>query len=505
FGYVGYEAPCGNFIYTAYAAPTSAVMSGYNYIDGWIAKGTDWPSVAVSGPEGMIKQASQLVVPRLLWLSNDKLYINTYWNTATSVYIEPGDTVTIVSGNLVHSITVDNLSARLYAEQEIVAGIAPAAASLRIVPEKDRAAWKQVTASPSGGYAATNPYQTRSSSNCNMTTKDVNLVFGDYGRVYLQHADGNEVFITFYNRMLRIFDNANIVRVSGFPMRALDWTDILPVGTPTVTVKYTPKPGQTGAGTGTINLPVVGWTSDILLKLDSNPAVGALIRAGGSIEATYQEGALGMTRPVTLTLNPLPLEFGIWVSDEDTVAAIGPVHWQGPDSAVLVQHGTIDWVGKATLLSPAVSTPFPYSGSVAYPPVQFIRSGSVVPLVPGSTGTISFVDPLGNEVYTTWGVTDNPYIVKIRQPLRHGDTLVCGTVKPPEGLPASVVVNLHDVTDNEDVLFASGMSDSAGWFCIEVNPPLYMGQVLLGEVNGFRSQLVIVGPPPRAWLPLVTR
>ena len=33
-------------------------------------------------------------------------------------------------------------------------------------------------------------------------------------------------------------------------MRSLYWPDILPVETRSVTVKYTPKAGQAGAGTG---------------------------------------------------------------------------------------------------------------------------------------------------------------------------------------------------------------------------------------------------------------
>jgi hypothetical protein len=124
--------------------------------------------------------------------------------------------------------------------------------------------------------------------------------------------------------------------------------------------------------------------------------------------------------------------------------------------------------------------------------------------VPGSTGKVSFVDPLGNEVYTTWGVTDFAYIAKIGR-LRDGDTKVCGTVKPPSGFSAAVTVNIHDVTNNEDVLLASGSSDDAGLFCIPVNPPLVMGQVLLAEANGIRGQPAVVGPPPRAYLPMLFR
>ena len=68
-----------------------------------------------------------------------------------------------------------------------------------------------------------------------------------------------------------------------------------------------------------------------------------------------------------------------------------------------------------------------------------------------------------------------------------------------------MTVNIHDVTNNEDVLLASGSSDDAGLFCIPVNPPLYMGQVLLAEVNGLRGQPVVVGPPPRAYMPILRR
>jgi hypothetical protein len=506
FGYAGYEAPCGNFVYTAYAAPTNAVMSGFNYVDGWMATGVEQPTVAVSGPGGTVKQAAAPAVPRLFWLTSDKLYVNTYYNAATSVYIDPGDTVTIASGGRVHTIPVDALAARLYAEQDIVAGTAPAGAVLRVVLEKDRAAWKQVTATAGGVYAAANPYATRSSTTCAVTTKTENLNFGDYGRVYYRHPDGNDVFITFYNRMIRGFENANIVTVSGFVMRAMGWKDILPVTTRSVTVRFTPKPGQEGAGTGSINFPTTfeGKTSNILLKLDSDPTVNALIRPAGSLVANYLEGADGMTLPVTLTMNPVPLVIGSPDTDTYTVAAVGPVHWMGQDSAALAPYGRIDWAGKATLSSPTASTPYPYSSTVAYPPVQFIRSGAVVPLVPGSTGLISFVDPLGNEIYTSWGVTDFPYITRLNN-LWKGDTLVCGTVKAPAGFPANVTVRIHDVTLGEDLLFATGTSDAQGNFCIAVDPPLYLGQVLLGEVNGMRGQPVVVGQVFRVYLPLVVR
>ncbi len=160
FGYVGYEAPCGNFVYTAYAAPIAAAMSGFNYVDGWMATGLEQPTVAVSAAGGAVKQAAQPATKRLFWLLYDKLYVNTYYNAATSVYIDPGDTVTVASGGRVHTIPVDDLEARLYAEQDIVAGKAPANTVLRVIPEQDRAAWKQIQASAGGTYAAANPYLT---------------------------------------------------------------------------------------------------------------------------------------------------------------------------------------------------------------------------------------------------------------------------------------------------------------------------------------------------------
>jgi hypothetical protein len=505
FGYAGYETPCGNFVYTAFASPSTAVMSGFPYLDGWIARGTDWPSIAVFGPQGETKQPPEPVAPRLLWLVKDKLFVNTYFNTATSVYIEPGDTVTVASGRGVSAILVDDLEARLYAEKDIVAGKAPPGASLRVVPEKDRASWKQATAGTGGGYAAANPYATRSATTCAVTTKTQNLAFGDYGRVYLSHADGNEVFTTFFNRRMTVFENANVVTVAGFPMRAIDWPDLLPTAKRVVTAQYTPRDGAAGEGSGVGDLPttIEGRSGDIALKLDDDPTTNALIRAGGELVARFDEGPLGLTRPVTLTLSDLPLVIGSPDTDTHTVAAVGPVRWGGPDSVALAPYGIVDWTGKAELQSPDLTTPFPYTGSVAYPPVQFKQRNAVVPLASGSTGAVSFVDPLGNEVYTSWGVTDFPYLVRIA-PLREGDTRVCGAVKPPAGFPAAVRVNIHDVTNNEDTLLASGASDGDGAFCILVDPPLYMGQVLLGEVNGLRGQPVVVGPPVVGWLPLLS-
>ncbi len=142
--------------------------------------------------------------PVPVWLGNDQLWINTYYNTsaapkASSVYMEPGDVVTIVSGGRTSTIQVNQLTARLYANQSIVAGNAPAGATLRVVPEKDRASSTQLTSLAGGGYAATGPY-TSISDQCDQSSKTGDLNFGDNGRVFLLHPDGNQVFTTFYTR-----------------------------------------------------------------------------------------------------------------------------------------------------------------------------------------------------------------------------------------------------------------------------------------------------------------
>jgi len=465
------------------------------------------PSISVAASDGSPKQSQEQTSPRLLWLVKDKLYVNTYYNAATSVYILPGDVVTILSGGQTNTIPVDKLVARLYADKDLVAGEAPASAPVRVVPEKDRASRKEVVANATGGFAAANPYTVQNAANCSESAKSESLAFGDIGRVFVRHPDGNEVFTTFYTRALHALENEDIVWLTGFVLRGIDWPDILPGATRSATVAYAPSPDATGSGSGQGNIPGSGQgkTADIHVYLDAAPTVEAVIRSGGTITATYLEGANTLTRPVTLTLRSLALLTASPDTDVNTIAGVGPINWLGPDTAALADYGTIDWSGKADLKTPLTSSAaIPHGTTTAYPPVQFKSGTTVIPLQPDYRGTVSFVDPLGNEIYTWWGVTNLAYQVQITRRPWVGDTKVCGKVKPPAGFPAAVAVNVHDLTGNPvDTIIGTGTSDDQGLFCVNVSPPLHAGQVILAEVSGSWSQPAVATIP--VFLPLVQR
>jgi hypothetical protein len=155
----------------------------------------------------------------------------------------------------------------------------------------------------------------------------------------------------------------------------------------------------------------------------------------------------------------------------------------------------VDWAAKADLKVPlTASIVIPHSDSTASPAVQFKSGSNVILLNPDYRGTVSFVDPLGNEIYIWWGVTGFSYEVKISGHPRVGDTQVCGRIKVPSGFPMVVAVNIHDLTYNpQDTIIGTGMTDDQGLFCLAITPPpLYQGQVLLAEVLGSWSQPVVV-------------
>ena len=61
-------------------------------------QGTDSAHSRRVRPGGRSEAGRRTGRPAALWLISERLYVNTYFNAATSVYIEPGDTVTVVSG-----------------------------------------------------------------------------------------------------------------------------------------------------------------------------------------------------------------------------------------------------------------------------------------------------------------------------------------------------------------------------------------------------------------------
>lgn len=478
FGYIGHEDARGNFVYVAAAAPINQVMVDYPFLEGWIADGTIRPAITLQGSTGNVKQQAT-AAPTVLYMTTQKLYINTYYQMQTSQFIVPGDSVSIVAGGKTYTIPVDRLTAYLNTDTNTIDGEAPAGANIRTVPLDDRAARREVVADSNGIFSAGNPFTSFSNSSCSETTKVEDFTPGDSGRVYVRHSDGNEVFVS-YGRSMHVLENENYVEVYPFVMRDLDWSS-----TPQRMITVTVTPRQGSPATVQVNSSVMqsGKTQVYVTTGAQNQKV--LIRVGDTISVGFDEGPSGSTRPVILSMNSIALVTGTPDVDTNTLAGVGPKGWPG----------------QATINPPPTVKPtsIPPSSYTAYTPVSFVEStGSLKPLLQGYSGQVSFSDTTGHRIWTAWAVTAYP--VKITGWPRQGDTRVCGKA-PPGG-----TVRIHDVTiEGQDTVIGTGTADSAGNYCVTVSPPLYEGEVLMAEVDGSFSQPVIVRRVQVILIPYLTK
>jgi hypothetical protein len=478
FGYAGYEDAHGNFIYMAYAAPVGYVMADFPFVEGWAADGAVQATVRVQDSSGSEKQPATAASQVLGWLTGQKLFINVYYNQVTSQFVAPGDTVTIVSGSQTHIIRVDRITTSVDTEADVISGGAPAGATVRVVPAEDRSARREVVVDASGAYRAGNPFTYFTNSSCAETTKNEDFTLGKFGRVYVRHDDGNEVFAAFYTRSMNVNENENYLELYPFVLRGLDWWQT-PVRS--VATTLTPRQGSpTTVNTNSTN------SANGLTKISIADSQGqkVLIRAGDSLSATFDEGPNGVTRQASLAMSSLPLITGSPDTDTSTLAGIGPLNWYGYASLT---------AGSATYYA---GFPYPRTYS-AWGPIQFLKAGNVpVTLVPGYSGNVTFIDTASNRVWIAWGVTTFP--VKIIGWLRPGDAQVCGKA------PAGSTVHIYDVTDGTlDHLIGTSTADAQGQFCVAVSPPLYANQVVMAEASGVFSQPVVILPP--VFLPILWR
>ncbi|MDP2659756.1 MAG: hypothetical protein Q8R28_03410 [Dehalococcoidia bacterium] len=477
FGYAGYEDLRGNFVYIAMAAPTNHIMSDYPFLQGWIADGTVRPAITLRDSTGNIKQ-EVTASPIVMYLANQKLYMNTYYHIQTSQFIVPGDSVTIVSGGQTSSIQVDRVTGYVNTDANTVDGEAPAGASVRVVPLDDRAARREVVADSSGVYSAGSPFTSLSNSTCAESPKTEDFTPGDSGRVYVRHPDGNEVFAS-YGRSMHVLENENYLEIYPFVARDLDWST-----TPSraITVTVTPKLASPVTVQANSQASRSGKTQ--VRVTTGTPSQKVLIRFGDSVAVSFYEGPVGLTRQVTLSMNSLALVTGAPDVDTNTLGGVGPKGW--PGRATLNPPPTV----KPTAIQPSDYT--------AYSPVSFLdSSGSLKPLLQGYSGLVSFSDTRGHRIWIAWAVTAYP--VKITGWLKPGDTQVCGKA-PPGG-----AVRIHDVTlEGQDIVIATGTADAQGNYCVTVSA-LYEDQVLMAESDGTFSQPVIVRRVQRIFMPYLAK
>lgn len=100
FGYAGYEDPRGNFIYMAFAAQANYVMIDYPLVEGWVANGLVRPAITVRDSANQVKHQA-VETPMVVYLTNQKIYLNTYYVHFTTSYVAAGDKVQVNTGTTV--------------------------------------------------------------------------------------------------------------------------------------------------------------------------------------------------------------------------------------------------------------------------------------------------------------------------------------------------------------------------------------------------------------------
>ena len=475
FGYLGFEDARGNFVYRSFAAPSYEVMVDYPQVEGWLADGTSGADVAVRDAAGNVKHQAT-AQPLLAWLSGQKLYSNVFFQTPTTAFAGPGDSVTVSHPGRSATIPVAPLAAYLDTDREEVAGDATPGRALRVIPAGDRTTHRELNADADGKFRAGQPFRAVSSTSCAESDRTLDFDPGDSGRVYADVADGDKLFAG-YGRSIHVNLNENYFELYQFPTRDIDWAT---VAGRTTAITVTPR-----AGGATVTASVkadAGRAGKTRVTLLGASGERVILRAGDVIRAQFDEGPAGTLRPVTIDFT-LPLATGSPDLTSHTLAGVGPKGWGG--RATLTGQTAAN---KPWLLSD------PYT---AYSPVQFTRTAGSIPLAQGYAGTVSFSDGRGRRVWAAWAATAFP--VKINGWPRPDDTVVCGTAQP------GATVRIHDVTvETQDVVIGSVPADAAGSYCSAV-VPLKKNQVLLAEADGVYSQPTVIGGGNRVLIATLTR
>jgi hypothetical protein len=482
FGYASYEDPHANVVYEDFAATRHDVMAHFPYVEGWVTDGTVRPSITIKDASAdLLGQVT--ATPELLYLINQKLYINVYYSVVTPSFIDPGDTVSITAGSQTATIPVDDLTTYPNTDSATVVGVAPAGTTVLTVPDNFKTASKSVSVGSTGAYAIGNPFNNFADSTCSTTSWTETFSPGNTGRTYLTHADGNRVFAV-WGRSLHVNENEAFLDLYLYPTQNLSWSWTPSRSPVTATVTLTPA----GGSPVSVQCVSTGCPPDYTLAdhaqvtITNNTGQKVIIRAGDSVSATFVEGVGSTLRPVTLTLSAIPLVTGSPDPISSTLAGVGPP----------------SWTGQALLNAPPSANPvaIPARSITAYSPLSFtgITSGAIK-LVQGYSGTVSFTDTFGDRVWSAWAVTAFP--VRITSFPLPGQTVVCGTAGPN-----SAITILDVSTQPNQIPIGTGPADSQGNWCVTVSPPLYKLQVIVAEDgSGDVSQPVVVGGAYIIYLP----
>ncbi len=488
FGTLGFEDPKGNYVYIGFAAPTADVMTHYPFIEGWVANSTDTATVTLLDSTGTVKD-QQTVSPILIYLGAFQLYVNSYFNVTPSQNIAPGDVVTVTAPGVSLRIPVDEIGGQLNADADFISGQAPPGSTVKVIPQKNPTAYFQATVSGNGSFMTGSPFVT-TDGGCNQGTWTPVFNIGDGGRIYVLHADGTRVF-TYYGRAISVNENERYVELWLYYTHGIDW-DNATGRTLTVTL----SPAQ-GTPVVTVASNTGGNGSDYI-KLDATKLANwPNVQARDTVTATFTEGPDGgPTQMATINFASIPLLTGSGNLDNSTLGGAAPAPWWGVASLLTVASNPV---------------PIPPRQYAAYGPLQFFSGSNKtpIPLGQGYGGQVSMTDAWNyvatdastHRVWIAWAITVIP--VEIIGYLRPGDTVVCGKGPP------NVAINIYDVTNNATgltIILGSGSTDSTGHFCVTVNAPLYLGQVVMAGTpppdNNLSQPVVVLNP---IFLPIVYR
>jgi hypothetical protein len=480
FGYVLYEDPHGNSPYFDFAAPRVDVMANFPYVEGWMAVGTSNPIVSSVDANHVVKSPATPASLVLVWLNNQQLFLNTYFNQVPAQFNATGDTVTVsqtlLSGaTRTDNVTVDSLTTYVNTDASTIVGTTSAGTTVRMIPYYAKSVYQTAVADSTGNYTVANPFLNYNDSTCSTGSTTQTFSPGNAGRTYITHGDGNQVFAN-WGRAMHILENSNQVELYLYPLQNVDMLTTSSNGyTSTVAVTTT-----VGTSVSYVDSLTGGQTAYVKAFITDSGHNAFPIQNGADVVVSFVEGPPGgPLRPATISLGAVPLITAAPDFTKNTLAGTGPPSWPG-QTIMTVPNG-------------AAPVSIPARGSSAWGPFSFSLKISQ-----GDTFTVSFSDGQSNRVWNVWTATSYP--VEISPQPKVGDLTVCGTAQP------NASVTLLNVSDGVHQYQIGGPAtvSGVGQYCITVNSstPLYRGEVVQVLANGTYSQPVVV-IAVAAFLPVV--
>jgi len=184
-------------------------MVDYPFLEGFVSDGTVQPSITILDKDGATKQQAT-ATPMLMWLTSQRLFTNVYYQLKASQFIVPAT----------RSWSRRAAPRRGSGRPDHGLGRRRGGRGLRRRPGRREGCGSSHSATaprgrsrPSAPTASTGPQSLHGAVGLGLHRIDqvVRPRFRDSGRIYLTHADGNEVFAS-YGRAIDVNQNENYSR-----------------------------------------------------------------------------------------------------------------------------------------------------------------------------------------------------------------------------------------------------------------------------------------------------